>query len=145
MEQRDGESTTVKESERLPGLFARLADQLTQLFDAKVALLKVEIKEQLNAYAFGVLTMTAGIVVAVIGFALLNVAIAFLVSMLFESTSWSQPARYALGFVITALLYFAVGGVLIVLAKNRLTKQGIVPPRTAMELQRDKDWLEKEI
>src|SRR5438093_12179426 len=99
MEQRDGQSTTVQPSESLAALFARLADQLTQLFDAKLALLKVEIKEQMNAYARGVLTIIAGTVIAVIGFALLNVAIAFLISMLFDSANWSQPARYALGFV----------------------------------------------
>jgi uncharacterized membrane protein YqjE len=134
-----------EQSEQFAALFCRLADQLTQLFDAKLNLFRVELKEQLSGYARGVITMVAGAVIAIIGFALLNVAIAFLISMLFEGANWSQPARYTVGFVITSLIYFAIGGVLIIRAKNQLTKQNIVPPRTTMELERDKEWLKKQV
>ena len=89
--------------------------------------------------------IVAGAVVALIGFALLNVAIAFLISMVFESVHISQAARYALGFVITAGLYLVVGGIVILKAKNRMAKQGIVPPKTATELERDKEWLKKQV
>jgi uncharacterized membrane protein YqjE len=129
--------------ETLPSLFTRLADQVTQLFDAKLTLLRVELKEEVNTYLRGAMTIVAGGVVAVIGFALLNVAIAFLISMLFESTRMSQVAQYAVGFIITAALYLVVGVIVIIKAKNRIAKQGIVPPRTATELERDKEWLKK--
>src|SRR4030095_1652572 len=131
-------------AETLPSLFTRLSDQITQLFDAKLALLRAELKEELNTYLRGVIMIVAGAVVAVIGFALLNVAIAFLISMVFDSVNMSQPARYALGFIITAALYLVAGAIVIVKAKNRIAKQGIVPPRTAKELERDKQWLQKQ-
>ena len=83
--------------------------------------------------------------VALIGFALLSVAIAFFISMLFQGTQFSSAARYAFGFIIAAVLYLAVGGVVIVKAKNRIAKEGIVPPRTAAELERDRKWLITEI
>jgi uncharacterized membrane protein YqjE len=137
-------ATAERAAETLPSLFARLGDQITQLFDAKLTLLRVELKEEINTYLRGVMMIIAGAVVAVIGFALLNVAIAFLISMLFESTHVSQPARYALGFIITAALYLVAGSVVVVKAKNRIAKQGIVPPRTAKELERDKEWLQKQ-
>jgi hypothetical protein len=73
------------------------------------------------------------------------VAIAFLISMLFQSTQMSQPARYAVGFIITAALYLVIGGIVILKAKNRIAEQGIVPPRTATELERDKEWLNKQM
>jgi uncharacterized membrane protein YqjE len=137
-------ATAERAAETLPSLFARLGDQITQLFDAKLTLLRVELKEEINTYLRGVMMIIAGAVVAVIGFALLNVAIAFLISMLFESTHVSQPARYALGFIIIAALYLVAGSVVVVKAKNRIAKQGIVPPRTAKELERDKEWLQKQ-
>jgi uncharacterized membrane protein YqjE len=137
-------ATAERAAETLPSLFARLGDQITQLFDAKLTLLRVELKEEINTYLRGVIMIIAGAVVAVIGFALLNVAIAFLISMVFESTHVSQPARYALGFIITAALYLVAGCVVVVKAKNRIAKQGIVPPRTAKELERDKEWLQKQ-
>ena len=137
-------ATAERAAETLPSLFTRLGDQITQLFDAKFALLRVELKEEINTHLRGLMMIIAGTVVAVIGFALLNVAIAFLISMAFQSTHLSQPARYALGFIITAALYLVAGSIVVVKAKNRIAEQGIVPPRTATELERDKEWLQKQ-
>ena len=109
MAERDTE-TLEGQNESLRSLFARLTDEVTRLFDAKLDLLKIELKEEVSAYTTGGLMILAGALIAVIGFALLNVAIAFLISMLFDATHWSQAARYALGFVLTAVLYLAVGG-----------------------------------
>lgn len=136
---------TQRGIEALPSLFTRLTDELTELLDAKLTLFRVEMKEEVNTYIRGAVTIVAGTVIAVVGFALLNVAIAFLISMLFDATHWSQPARYAFGFIITAVLYLAVGAILIIKAKNRISKQGIVPPRTATDLERDKEWLKKQV
>ena len=49
---------------------------MTELFDAKLELLKTELKEEMSSYAAGALLIVGGAVVGVIGFALLNVAIA---------------------------------------------------------------------
>jgi len=105
------ESNSLTKQERepdgLPALFAKMADQLTQLFDTKLSLLRVELKEEVSIYTRGAVTMVIGGVVVVVGLALLNVAIAFLVSTVFESSNLSQPVRYALGFIIIALVYAA--------------------------------------
>src|SRR5947208_376834 len=105
-------------AETLPSLFARLTDQLTQLLDAKLSLLRAELKEEASTYLRSLGMIIAGGVIALIGFALLNVAIAFLISMLFESAHLSQAVRYALGFILTAALYLIAGAVVIVKAKN---------------------------
>ena len=137
--------TTQEAVETLPSLFTRLADQAMQLFEARLGLLRLELKEEVNTYLRGVALIAAGTVVALIGFALLNVAIAFFISMLFQNTGLSQPARYAVGFIITAALYLTIGGIVVIKAKNRIAKEDVVPPRTAAELERDKEWLKKEI
>lgn len=129
----------------LPDLFAKLADDITELFEAKIALLRVEIKEDVDAYIRDGVMLVLGSVVALVGFALLNVAIAFLISALFQSTSLSQPVRYSIGFAITAVLYLAIGAVLVIVYKNKLAAQRIVPTRTVAELKRDKEAIEKEI
>jgi len=141
-EARTNELTTRDD---LPSLVERLFSDVAQLFDQKLALLKVELKEEVNAYIRGgIVIMAAGVVVAV-GFALANVALAFAVSTLFSTMDLTQPARYALGFVITGLAYLLIGTVVILITKNRLAQQGLVPRRTVRELQRDKDWLQKEL
>lgn len=143
----DSDSLTKREPEpeSLPALFARMADELTQLFDTKLALLRVELKEEVTSYMRGAVLLLIGGVVIGVGFALLNVAIAFLVSTAFENSNLSQPVRYALGFIITSLIYLIGGSVVIVITKNRLAKLGIVPKRTVAEFERDKKWLQNEV
>jgi uncharacterized membrane protein YqjE len=131
--------------ETLPDLIGRLADDLGTLLDTKLNLLKVEIKEDLSAYTQQAMMMGVGGVIAAVGFALLNVAVAFLISVLFENTSLSQPVRYGLGFVITALLYLLIGGVIIFRAKDKMAKQTPLPDRSLKELEKDKEWIKREL
>jgi len=140
-------TTTARQDERrdLPSLIERLAGDVSALFDQKLTLLRIEIKEEVDAYVRGSILIITGGVIAVIGFALANIALAFLVSTLFANTGISQPARYALGFVVTGIAYLVIGASVIAVTKNRLAKQGIVPRRTVQELERDKEWLQKEL
>ena len=136
---------SAPDTESLPTLVGRLGEDVMQLFDTKLSLLKVEIKEEANTYARGAVTLALGGIVAAVGFALLNVAIAFGVSTLFAQTSLSQPARYALGFVLTGAFYLVIGGILVLATKSRLAKQGLIPNRTVEELRKDKQWLKNEL
>lgn len=132
-------------NESLPALVGRLGDDVMQLFDTKISLLKVEIKEEVSAVAKSGALIAAGGIIAAIGFALLNVAIAFGISTLFAGTNLSQPAQYAIGFLVTGLLYLIVGAIIVTAMKNRLAKQHLVPDRTVEELRKDKQWLKNEI
>ena len=139
------ELITRNDAESLPNLFSRLGDDVMQLFNSQLALFKVEIKEEANAYARGVTMIAIGAVIATIGFALLNVAIAFAVSTLFAQANFSQPASYALGFVVTGGFYLLVGAIVVMLMKSRLSRQDLVPQRTVQELRKDKQWLKNEL
>ncbi len=137
--------TLKNDNESLPTLFSRLGDDVMQLFDTKMSLLKVEIKEEANAYARSGAMIAVGGIIAAIGFALLNVALAFGISTLFADTALSQPAKYAIGFVTAGVLYLIVGAIIVSVMKNRLAKQHLVPDRTVEELRKDKEWLKNEL
>lgn len=137
--------TSKNDNESLPTLFSRLGDDVMQLFDTKMSLLRVEIKEEANAYARGGVMIAVGGIIAAIGLALLNVALAFGISTLFADTALSQPAKYAIGFVTAGVLYLIVGTIVISVMKSRLAKQHLVPDRTVEELRKDKQWLKNEI
>lgn len=132
------------EIEALPALFGRLSDGVITLLDTKLSLLKVEIKEDVNGYISGAVKILIGGIVAAVGFAILNVAIALFVGFLLPN-SLDPFIRFALGFVITGVIYLVVGGIFIITAKNRLAKQNIVPERSVNELRKDKEWLKKEL
>src|SRR3989440_12475319 len=97
------------DNENLPSLFSRLGDDVMQLFDTKMSLLKVELKEEANNYARGGAMIAVGGVIAAIGFALLNVALAFGIATLLSNIDIGQPAKYAIGFVTVGVLYLIVG------------------------------------
>ncbi|HEX9423671.1 MAG TPA: phage holin family protein [Pyrinomonadaceae bacterium] len=133
------------DSESLPSLFSRLGDDVMQLFDTKLSLLRVELKEEANEYARDGLTIAVGGIIAAIGFALVNVALAFGISTLFANSDLSQPAKYAIGFVTAGILYLIVGAIIVLAMKSRLAKQKLVPDKTVAELRKDKQWLKNEL
>jgi uncharacterized membrane protein YqjE len=139
------ETSMRSEIEQLPTLFSKLGDDAMQLFHSQLALFKVEIKEEANAYARGATMMALGAAVGLIGFALLNVAVAFGVSTLFAQANFSQPASYALGFVVTGVFYLIVGGIVVAAIKSKMAKRHLVPERTVAELRKDKEWLKNEV
>ena len=141
----DDMAMTRNGTENLPNLLSRLGDDVMQLINSQLALFKVELKEEASTYARGAAMIAVGGVVATIGFALLNVAIAFGVSTLFAGANFSQPASYALGFVVTGIFYLLIGGIVVLVMKNRLAKQPVMPPRTVEELRKDKQWLKSEL
>ena len=133
------------EIEQLPTLFSKLGEEVMHLFNSQLALFRVEIKEEANTFARGAAMIGVGAVIAAIGFALLNVAVAFGVSVLFTQANFTQPASYALGFVVTGVFYLIVGAVLVAAIRSRLAKQRLVPQRTVQELRKDKEWLKNEL
>ena len=144
---RDSAPTPGREAggEGVSALLGRIGDDLTRLMEAKLGLLKIEIGEDIREYVRGGAGIGVGGVVVVIGFALLNVGIGFLVSALFEGTHLSQAVKYSLGFFTTGALYLLLGGGVIMVYKTRLAGRGIVPKRSMAELQKDKQWLKKDL
>ena len=132
------------EIEGLPAMLGRLGDNVMTLVDAKIGLAKVELKEEAAAYGSKIALIAVGGVLAAIGFALLNVAIAFFMARLFFY-SFTPPISYALGFVVTGALYLVIGGILVVVMKNRLAALSPAPERTIEEFRKDKQWLKNEL
>ncbi len=135
----------------LPSLFGRLGDNVMQLVDTKLSLMKVELKEDASVYARNAVMIAVGAVIAIIGFALVNVAVACFVSLLFATENPTAvvqrfgPKSYGLGFLIAGVVYLVGGGVIALMGKSRLAKFDPSPKRSIEELGKDKQWLKNEI
>ena len=85
--------------------------------------------------------------IAFVGLALVNVAIAFFISTLFGSDAPGAvaerygPTSYGWGFLITGVVYLVIGGVIILLMKNRLASYNPSPTTSLEEIRKDKQWL----
>jgi Putative Actinobacterial Holin-X, holin superfamily III len=109
-------------SESLPALVGRLGDDLTQLVDSKLSLLKIELQEDLRWYARSGARAIGGGVVAAVGVALLSVGAAFFVSALLRQVAGiGVSAAYSLGFASVGLLFLVVGATVALRAARKLT------------------------
>ena len=137
--------------ENLPALLGRLGDHVMQLVDTKLSLIKVELKEDASFYARSGAFAAVGAGVALVGLALVNVAIAFFISNLFGSDAPGVvaqkygPTAYGLGFLITGLVYLVIGGVVVYLMMNRISGYNPAPTTSLEEIRKDKQWLKKEM
>lgn len=140
---------TESDIENLPALFGRLGDDVMRLFDTKINLVKVELKEDAAFYARNAAFMGVGALIAAIGFALVNVAIACFVALLFENEGATLqrygPTSYGFGFLVTGIVYLVVGGVIILVMKNRMAGYDPAPAASLEEFRKDKQWLKNEV
>jgi uncharacterized membrane protein YqjE len=140
---------TGAELENLPALVGKLGDDVMRLLDTKLSLVKVELKEDASFYARNGAFTAVGAMVALIGFALVNVAVAFFISNLFGKDGGVverfTPTSYGLGFLITGILYVVIGGVIVLVMKNKLAAYNPAPTTTLDEIRKDKQWLKNEM
>lgn len=142
MKKISAESTSSAEnpdSGSLPSLFSRLGEDLSTLIELRLNLLKVEIREDVDAYIRRSIAIAIGGVVVAVGFALANLALSFFISTLFAGLQVSQPVKYGLGFMLTGVIYLVAGGIIITVAKNRMARQDILPRRSLNEFEHDKE------
>ena len=133
------------EIENLPRLFTRLGDDVTQFFDTKMSLLRVEVKEDFTTLLRAGIGIAVASLVALIGFALVSVAAARGLATQLTNTGLSQAAADGLGLLIVGVIYLVLGTVVAFVMKGRLAKQSLVPNRTIDEIRKDKEWLKKEL
>jgi uncharacterized membrane protein YqjE len=135
--------------ENLPTLVGKLGDDVMRLLDTKLSLVKVELKEDAAFYARNGAFTAVGAMVALIGFALVNVAVAFFIANLFGNDAGTVqkfgPTSYGLGFLITGVLYVVIGGVIVLMMKNKLAAYNPAPTTSLDEIRKDKQWLKNEI
>jgi uncharacterized membrane protein YqjE len=133
------------EIQELPRLFTRLGDDVTRLFDTKMSLLRVEVKEDVAALLRGAIGIATASMVALVGFALASSAAAVGIATQLTKAGFSQLGAYGLGLLIVGVVYLLMGTIAALVIKGRLAKQSLVPNRTIDEIRKDKEWLKKEL
>jgi uncharacterized membrane protein YqjE len=133
------------EMQNLPVLLTRLGDDVMQLFDTKMSLLRIEVQEDVKAFLRASIVIATAGMVALIGFSLASVAIALGISTLLANSNLTQAGRYGLSFSMVGLIYLIVGTIIALVMKGRLSKQSLVPDRTVDEFRKDQQWLKKEL
>jgi uncharacterized membrane protein YqjE len=138
-QRQDAHPTAVSDgdSQTFTRLLNRLVGDVLRLLDQKVALLKLELKEDVAALARRSAVMVAGAALALVGSVLLLLALAIWLGELVGS----MPG----GFAILGGVLALVGAILVVTMRKRLTEGALVPEQTVQELRRDAQWIKHEL
>jgi uncharacterized membrane protein YqjE len=139
----EGASSGEAGTASLPALVARLGEDVLSLIDSKLSLLRIEVEEDVRAYGRGLFAIGVAGVVAAVGFALVNVALAFVVAGLLRDTGLSPPLQHGLAFGATGFVYLLIGITIALRARSRLAAHDPKPGRSLAELARDREWLQK--
>lgn len=122
-----------KAARGLPGEFLSLAGSVGRHIQALAALAGAEAREAAGMYLLAVGLLVAGLVLAILGYVLLVVFIAFLAALVF-GVSWLWIS------LVLAVLHFIGAAICLLIAKNRAaTKQF---PAISAELQKDFETLQ---
>ncbi len=134
---RPGAGATDGDSRTFTGLVNRLVGDILRLLDQKLALLKLELREELAAVVRRSAFLAVGALLAAFGGVFLCLALAIWVGELVGSTS--------AGFGIVGGTFAVGGGLLLVIMRRRLAAQRLVPEQTVQELRRDVQWIKHEL
>ena len=118
-------------------LVERLLSDAFTLFDHKLALAALEMKQHAESAARGLAVVAAGALAATIGLSLLAVAAALAIGRALDS-----PAG---GYVIVGAVIAVAGAIAIAVGRSRLARLSLAPHQTIDELRRDAQWITHEM
>jgi uncharacterized membrane protein YqjE len=121
---------------QLPSLFKRFLDQVLKLFDTQLALFKAELKGGVKIYARHVILTISSALVALVGFSLVSIGLAFWVN--------AHINNLAISFGGVGGAYLTIGVISALAAVRRMTHQPPVLNRTVEQLERDQQWIKTE-
>lgn len=125
-----------KAERSLATLLSDLASETILLMRQEMALLKAELHEKFSRVGQGATALGAGALIAYSGwFVLLAAAVLGLAKVM---PAW-------LAALVVAIIVLGTGAALLLLGKNRLEAQSMVPRRTLRTLREDEEWLRERL
>jgi hypothetical protein len=138
--ERDERVLAERDGRSLSQLFSDLTAESTALVRKEVELAKAEVGEKVNQVTTAGIALAAGGALLFAGLIVLLFAAVFGLALLLEPTS--PPALSAL---IVAIVTMIIGGIALMIGRNRLKASNLAPRRTTESLRRDKDLVKEHV
>ncbi len=110
-----------RDAQDLSGQIGGVSEDVVKLVEEHVQLFKAEIKDEASACLRDGLILGMGGILATVGFALLS-------------------SRLPKG---AGIVYMIIGGVTVLVMKDRIAKRRLIPREITEEIRRDKRWLQE--
>jgi uncharacterized membrane protein YqjE len=121
-------------------LASELREELKQILNTRLQILKSELKEPLAGIRVAVPLGLMTLMFVVTAFLLFSAAVVTLVASAFSG----NPYAWFFGLIIVAVLWMVFGGIAAFFAYNEFRSKSVFPKRTLEVLKADKVWIESE-
>ncbi len=123
-----------------PELITELKNELQEFVATRVAMLRAEFGEKLQAFKLAAPSIVVGLLLVATGWLVLT---AFLVAVI--ANAFDNPWRYPIALLIVGMVYAVVGVVVVTFGWQKIKRQGLAPERTIRVLKQDQVWLQTEV
>jgi len=134
------EGGAMNQGRSLGDIVAEIRDELKELFETRLEILKSELRQTLKGLAVAVPLVLAALALILTAFLFFSVAVVALVAAAFSG----NPYAWFLGFAIVGLLWVICAAAAVFFAYNEFRSKAGFPKRTVEVLKADRDWLGSE-
>jgi hypothetical protein len=119
---------------------ADLKKELQEFVGTRLAMLRTEMGTKLQVIKLAVPTLVIGLVLLWTAWLAFTGFLVCIIAQAFWGNSWA----FVISFIIIAILYGVIGGILALLAWKSVNESGVKPERTIRMLEQDRIWLQTE-
>ena len=134
-------TSSVNGERSLASIIAEIREELKELVNTRVEMLRSELRETTAALKAGIPMLMIAAVFLATAYLLLTAALVAVVSVAFAGS----PYAWFYSFLIVGFVWLMIGGLAGMLALHRFREHGFFPKRTVEVLKADKAWLQNEI
>lgn len=124
----------------LAEVVADLKEELQEFVGTRVAMLRTEVGAKLQTIKLAMPTLIVGLVLLWTAWLAFTGFLVCIIAQAFWGSSWA----FVISFIIVALVYGVVGGMVALFAWKKINESGVKPERTIRVLEQDRIWLQTE-
>lgn len=124
----------------IPEVLSEFKNEFSTFVATRLQMLQEEMKQKATTWKAAIPMIVVGALFLLTAWFAVTGAIVVAIAVAMPNNPWA----YVISFGCVFVLYGILGGMLAIMGKNALTREGVKPEKTMRVLQQDKVWLQSE-
>ena len=133
-------NSDVHNGRSLAAILGDMKDELQEFAHTRIELFRREVQEKISAVKAAIPGVLIGAAFLGTAFLLFSLALVSLIAVAFGDNSY----KWFFALLIVGIFWSMIGALALFLAKQRVTREPMVPQKTITVLKDDKVWLQRE-
>lgn len=133
-------NSDIHNGRSLAAILGDMKDELQEFAHTRIELFRREVQEKISAVKAAIPGVLIGSAFLGTAFLLFSLALVSLIAVAFGDNSY----KWFFALLIVGIFWSMIGALALFLAKQRVTREPMVPQKTITVLKDDKVWLQRE-